>query len=153
MIFQKQIHPHLPEAGLYGDCFRTCVACLLDLEVHEVPHFFQIEKDTGDDADILIRDFLATRGLMLFRFPVCGSLERITEQMEASNGRAMYMLQGRSPRGEEHVVIYKGADLLWDPAPGGKGIIGPGTNDVFWIILLMPSTQRWNGSLPPCDVT
>lgn len=160
MKYQTQLHSHLPDLGIFGDCFRTCIANLLDLEVREVPHFYQEEYDGGyaDGSDYesdwvkeYIDSWLAERGLQLFRMPVSGeaSLETIALQIETLNGRVLYMVQGKSAAtGGNHVVIYKGADLLWDPSYSQKGISGPGSDGIYWLMFLMPLSQRWDGCLP-----
>ena len=50
MLLQNQTVKHDPENGLYGDCYRACVACLLNLEVDQVPHFYHdgCNSEIGD---------------------------------------------------------------------------------------------------------
>lgn len=56
---------HKPEQGKWGDCFRTTIAAILDIEeVSSVPHFF----DNGIDGEAGLRacdEWLSTRGLRL----------------------------------------------------------------------------------------
>ena len=40
MTPQTQLNKHDPANGVYGDCGRTVIACLLDLHPSEVPHFW-----------------------------------------------------------------------------------------------------------------
>lgn len=155
MKYHKQLSPHLPTAGLIGDCFRTCLACLLDKDSPaDVPHFYQMafERDgfhTQEDHETKAHIFswLASQGLQLMRIPFVGNLYDITLQVEAMNPRILYMVQGKSSDGE-HVVIYKGADMLWDPSPTNSGILEMGADGVYWIIFLVPISQRWDGCLP-----
>jgi hypothetical protein len=39
MRFQKQMFYHRPELGIYGDCQRTCIASMLDMDKFDVPNF------------------------------------------------------------------------------------------------------------------
>lgn len=32
MKYNKQLFRHHPEQGIFGDCHRTAIACMLDLE-------------------------------------------------------------------------------------------------------------------------
>jgi len=43
MIKRKQIYFHNPEKGSHGDCYRTCIACILEIEPVEVPKLFWVE--------------------------------------------------------------------------------------------------------------
>ena len=36
--FQKQANRHDPENGIFGDCYRTCLAGLLGVDRDSVPH-------------------------------------------------------------------------------------------------------------------
>jgi len=36
---QKQKFAHKPDEGVFGDCFRTALAAILDLDRDDVPHF------------------------------------------------------------------------------------------------------------------
>ena len=40
MIFHSQLIKHDPDNGQWGDCFRTCIACIFNVHnVTDVPHF------------------------------------------------------------------------------------------------------------------
>jgi len=41
----KQTIIHNPDNGMYGDCFRACVASLLEKPIEKVPHFCNREAD------------------------------------------------------------------------------------------------------------
>jgi hypothetical protein len=36
---------HDPEKGIIGDCFRACIASILELDINEVPHFYRDHKE------------------------------------------------------------------------------------------------------------
>ncbi len=158
MRFNNQLHPHRPQDGFVGDCFRTCISCLLGLPVTDVPNWYQIEFDTigqptefeSPEVKKMIDDWMNGQGYHLLRMPMSGDhdLSQLTLQVESINGRVLYMVQGSSDVGE-HVVIYKGADLLWDPGFSKKGIVAPGAGNIYWFIFLISETMVWNGCLPP----
>ena len=58
MTPQKQMFLHDPDNGVWGDCQRTAIACILDRDVEDVPHFFHDGCD-GKTADKRIDDWLA----------------------------------------------------------------------------------------------
>ena len=39
MEFYKQLNEHNPDEGVYGDCYRTAIGCLLNIPPEFVPHF------------------------------------------------------------------------------------------------------------------
>lgn len=54
-----------------------------------------------------------------------------------------YMISGTSPRGTDHVVIYKGTSLIWDSHPDGGGLVGPCSDGYYWVdvfTLLFPAS-------------
>ena len=51
---QQQKFKHDPANGSYGDCFRTALACILDLDRDEVPHFNEgLQFDDGNQMGII----------------------------------------------------------------------------------------------------
>ena len=62
MKFHKQLYRHDPENGVWGDCYRTAWACLLDLEPEDVPHFCEGFTDDGA-ATAKLDAWLRERGL------------------------------------------------------------------------------------------
>lgn len=165
MIFRKQLKPHLPSAGIIGDCLRTCYACLLDLEPSQVPHFAQLAYDSnggkfGDqtaDETRFQNEWLLSKGLLQWSMAISlEPYEDITQALESfvhmnQAPRHMFMVTGRGPNAV-HVCIYKGADLLWDPSPSNQGLLGgiPPENAIF-LTFLMPASMRWDGTFPPAN--
>lgn len=134
---QKQRYRHRPEAGEFGDCHRTAIACLLDLDRDEVPNFGEHYGDTKaffDAADA----FLRSRGLATVDVPFAGTLESVLEHQSAVNSRAYYLLAGESRTGVNHTVIACGGEIVWDPSLDDAGIIGPCDDGHFWLSYLVP---------------
>lgn len=130
-----------------GDCWRTAVACLLEVERDVVPHFV---ADHWDDKDQIawwratVAYVESTRpGFTLVSltpyFPV------YAEPDNAPSTRVI--LTGRSPRGEFlHAVI---ADALtgttvWDVHPDRTGLLEP--LDVVAALVLKPLAPAWTWS-------
>lgn len=109
-----------------GNCFSTCVACLLDMPVEDVPNF------VGDNEDWYhaLEDWLVPQGLV----PLCIPVEdRLSKYDEVTN--ALSIATGPSPRGDwYHSVLWKKGKLHWDPHPDGDGLDG----DVAYYILILP---------------
>ena len=64
MIPVQQLNNHNPASGVYGDCFRTALASILELDPIEVPNY------VGPDIEFLdtianTNEWLAERGLTL----------------------------------------------------------------------------------------
>lgn len=124
MTPHKQRFLHRPEQGQHGDCSRTVLACLLDLEPEEVPHWH--EDLTGAEQDRRHREWLAERGLTLLHFAWHGvDRDWVDGAMRHWNPGHHYLLCGQSPRGTYHVVICCDGEMVHDPHPEGGGVIGP----------------------------
>ena len=133
------ISGHNPDAGEYGDCLRTCIACLVDAEqVSDVPHFAQANPHDIDALWLSVRHWLMDEHNMSLWFIPYGTddWQQVTETCASLNPAMRYMLQGSSDGGD-HIVICEGDRIIHDPAPGGGGLIGPGSNGVFMVVLIV----------------
>lgn len=125
MKLQKQlIMNHNLEAGIYGDCFRTCIAILLNMDAADVPHFVEQAYHAGQDfnsryADNLARRWLRERGYALMSVVFHASAQ--DEHIRDLTDGMPYMLTGRSPRYPDvcHCVIAQGGlNAVWCPTVG-----------------------------------
>lgn len=141
MIKRKQLFRHKPEQGTYGDCHRTCIACLLDIEPEQVPHW---GMHYGDSDKFLAasQDYLATQGLTAVQSWVkAESLEQLLDTQALINPDVYYLLTGQSKNGCNHVVICLNDKIIHDPSLDDSGIIGPCDGDKdgwYWIDYLVP---------------
>jgi len=144
MIERKQLYRHKPEEGQIGDCHRTAIACLLDMEPEAVPHFGlsdfdgsgRITKHTQTaEADA----WLAEQGFAQVHVIYGGELENVLASLGAMNPKAFYLLGGRSRTGVNHTVIGCGGRIAWDPSQTDSGIVGPCSDGYFWITFIVPS--------------
>lgn len=135
MIPQKQLYRHDPANGVYGDCYRTVIACLLDLAPTDVPHINEDTgasgmKEQGDAMDV----WLAGRGLreINIAFPGDTPLADVLSTMEAMNPGLRFMITGTSRNETNHCVICRSGEIEWDPSLTDSGIVGPADNG-FWL--------------------
>lgn len=125
---------HDPDAGVYGDCARTALACLLDLEPEEVPHKHERLPSGGQVA--MFREWLEGRGLTLAFFAFSCSVEEVLGLMAVCNPGVPFIMSGRSPRGFNHCVIAAGNTFVHDPSPDGGFLVGPCEDDHVYVELV-----------------
>lgn len=115
--------------GIAGDCWRTAIACLLDIDPHTVPHFV---NDFGKDwmnetANWLWRHDLAHGYSPL---PVPESEPYYEWFTAALNDTEYALLDGPSPRGDFYHVVVGSKDaqgnwyMVHDPHPSQAGLVG-----------------------------
>ena len=147
MILQKQLIRHDPENGQWGDCWRTCIACLLDLPAAEVPNFVGdacLNRQDQSAADAAARTWLKERGYNIVKFCMNAAPEYANAAKDWFDDTP-YIMTGQSAglKGIAHCVIGQGPFLvLWDVAPGGSGLAGPWRDefgqDVYWLEFIVP---------------
>jgi hypothetical protein len=129
--------PCISEPGQFGDCWRACIASILDLCTSDVPHFMALAIEQGggefktedDVAYRLAREWLREQGLGIFRTWVSGrwSLSKLLEDFSAFNPGAPWILNGAAlviHQGEEgHAVVAMDGRIAHDPSH--CGISGP----------------------------
>jgi hypothetical protein len=145
IIKHTQLNRHDPENGIYGDCWRTVVACLLRLPVEAVPHVC----DGPDDgkATERMRAFLDSQNCALIQVPFSGEmpLEQVLEYVGLVVSVDLHWcLMGVSRTGCNHVVICKGNEIIHDPSITQSGIVGPASDGCWW--------AEWVVQRAACDV-
>lgn len=138
MQYHKQKFLHDPDNGVYGDCARTALACLLDMEPEYVPHFMYGSPPV-EEFNCRRNAWLRAQGLGIVQFAiVADSLEDVVHNLGPNWMPGLrYMLSGRSPRGTNHVVVVEG-DKIHDPAIPGGDLVGPCDDNYWWIEVLVP---------------
>lgn len=137
MTPHKQLFDHDPDAGIYGDCFRTAIACLLDVEPAEVPH--RHDAISGAEQDQLVNAWLRERGLFLVNFAYHGRGEYALTQAEALEYACAlhpgvhHLFMGQSGNGWDHVVVARDGEIVHDPSRNDCGIVGPCSDGYWWI--------------------
>lgn len=141
----QQLFRHDPDNGIYGDCFRTVIACLLNLQPGDVTHFC----DGPDDGQMWerVRAYLEPRGLAFLEIPFVGEalpdVESILAVGAAYSQGLHWVLTGKSRNGVNHIVICRGAEIVHDTSIDQSGIVGPGIDGNWWV--------GWLVGRLPCD--
>lgn len=141
MTPHKQLFRHDPDNGIYGDCHRTAIACLLDLLPQDVPHWGAIGRGRDDyDWRAACGAFLAQHGLYQVDVIYRGDapLSDVLSVLEDRSPAAYYLIGGQSPRGTNHTVIGCGGCIEHDPHPDGGGLIGPMSHGYWEVTFLIP---------------
>ena len=137
MIKQKQLYKHDPENGVFGDCFRTAIACLLDLKPEQVPHPYQDgEVATLTALEMMDKWLAETHDLKLVEIPFEQPLPQVQLWARQSLGPLHYLLIGKSSNGTGHTVVCQHGEIVCDPALDNSGIVGRMDN-CYWIGLLV----------------
>lgn len=146
MIPHKQLFRHDPANGIWGDCYRTVIACLLDLNPADVPHFGADGAD-GVCMDRAARKWLAKRGLGVVEVAYDCTLEALLSVMASTARHAWYGLSGTSRTGCNHIVIARGGEIVHDPSQIDAGIVGPCDDGFYWVtfIIATPVLPRIRG--------
>lgn len=128
----------LPDGNVKGDCFRTCIACLLDIHPEKVPLFIGDETaiDPGGDQLNQACDWLIeNHGLSIARIFWDGAMldkdDVLNLCSETIRGHH-YLLSGQSSNGLNHCVICRGNKIVHDPKPDA-GIVGP-LDGGYWCV-------------------
>lgn len=133
-----------PQMGLQatGNCFQVCLACVMNLPVDEVPHFYADTTDM-EVANARIQEFMFEHNAFLSYFD--GKL--LPELVKLGNVRLptnnVVILTGKSPRGDWHhgVLVTIHADgtytVIHDPHPDNLGVVGEPTS--FEVITYVPT--------------
>jgi hypothetical protein len=136
MKLQHQAFRHNPPET-YGDCHRTALACLLDLERDDLPNFGEYYGD-GVAFNAAVDAYLASVGLREFTV-AWNNLDDAHLSMKNANPGVYYLIAGRSPRGFSHTAIGLDGEIVWDPFPApGPALVGPCDDGLVWISVLVP---------------
>lgn len=139
MKYHKQLFKHNPDEGIYGDCFRTCIACLLDLEPQEVPHFAEYISDDEEESVFMDRArlWLKDRGLGIASFAYDFGPDKALYWMSKMNPGIHYIMVGEGKGGANHCVVCLDDAVIHDPHYDEKGLIGPCDDNLTWIDILV----------------
>lgn len=119
MIELTQLILHDPENNKYGDCFRTCVACILEIpDATHVPHFFENCFDDPHLWQQSLNDWLFKRGLAYIEISSPGA-----EWFKSWGIDTYHIISGYSTRGFGHAVVGRNGKIVWDPHPSRNGLI------------------------------
>lgn len=147
MIEHTQLYYHRPDENQIGDCFRTCIACVLNESApDDVPHVFElcwkgVDKIVTPEAHKLLNDWLEPRGLKFFEYPVDCDLEALKVYINHYYPD-QHVLIGCNSKNGGHSVVMKGLDYMWDPSRDKSGCVGPMNDGYYWIGLIVKDTSK-----------
>lgn len=110
-----------------GNCYQTTLACLLDAEIYQLPNI-ECWFDFEDWFDVLqkflkgkysVREVASIELIMYHKIKIHDSTIPFPERF---NG-VEYMVTDKSPRGINHVVIYRNGEMIHDCHPDRSGVI------------------------------
>lgn len=148
---QLQFFRGEPDALPLGDCHRTCLAMILDLDRDEVPHFMeQVPLNAPADAPECIaaeqaeRAWLAARGLTPVYVAYTGeaTLDDLMQVLGATVKEAAVILGCTSSSGNNHSVVYYQGRIY---NPNTNVVAGPMRDGMWWITIYARATNP----LPP----
>jgi hypothetical protein len=139
-----------------GNCFATCLACILDLPAESVPNFKAIQESDPnacmvDLADGWLREHHGKRIITIELYdPADGpnkgrplTTQPVLNRLCHRNRDELVILSGVSPRQRAdggtkyHCVVARpsvwGFEIVHDPHPDGRGIVGL-PYGVKWIV-------------------
>ena len=139
MIPYQQLYDHNPTAGVYGDCYRTALGCLLHIPPEEVPHFCDFSVYSDEEWAGHRDRWLAERGLGRVIINYVGSeVEEILHYFEEINPGCYYLLAGNTADAVPHVVICQGGQVIHNPNRYDVPIVAPLEEGNYEITLLVP---------------
>ncbi len=147
MIEQKQLHLHRPEQNQYGDCWRTCIACILNVPPNNIPHYYEQLWKEGEnisqEVHAATNEFLADAGygVQYIEIPVQCDEEQLRVYI-SHYFKDMYVIVGCNSKNGGHSVIMKGYDYMWDPAIDNSGCVGPMEDGYYWIGFLVDLVHK-----------
>lgn len=140
MKYHKQLIEHDPINGKYGDCYRTCIACLLNVHPNDIPHIYNYDH-TKLDEDTYIKTrtanwhflqkyLIAMHGVSIATcFFKTNSLKNILNTIRNSHEYCTVILGGVNKNGVGHVVLVNKNGIIHDTS--GNGISGPITEGEY----------------------
>lgn len=132
MRFQKQAFKHDPANGVFGDCQRTVLACMLDLDRDSVPNF-GIHMGNVPAWHKMLDGWLESKGYVLVETPFQGDSVEAVLYSQSNRPNLHYLFSGSSANGTNHVVIARGDKIVWDTAIDNSGIVGPDDQGYYWV--------------------
>ena len=133
MQYHTQLIKHNPAQGQFGDCYRTALACILDMAPEDVPHY----ADREDWLD-LSNKWLKSQGFGNFSvaFKV-DSYKDVIRGLGVTNPDIYYILRGASAAGPNHCFIGVNNDIIHDVSGRCELPTGPCKDGLYWLQVLV----------------
>ena len=124
-----QLIQHAPSLGLWGDCYRTAIACLLDYHPSVVPHFHdKADVVSPSESTYFTNKWLGEKlSLRTVDLPFQGTCtpDEITTTFGTINPGTEYLFSGVTRIDTPHVVVCRDTEQIHDPSGGDWWIVGP----------------------------
>jgi hypothetical protein len=134
------VDPDNPKVA--GDCWRCCVATVLQLPASEVPHFLQIAIDNGkSNEDAQTQAWLNVKGLFLLHSSGKGDSGMFYPYCDGRHWQDLPPIIACGPttrskhRGEHHAVVMQEGRTVYDPHPDETGLL----YCVDWYAIVKPA--------------
>jgi hypothetical protein len=148
MLFNKQLNLHKPEEGIFGDCYRTCIACILNLVPEQVPNFADNFWEDTVGWDKATKAWLKSQGFSSMAIQYVGiSLEQLLVELGESVPSLHLILTGKSANNIDHCVVIKEGKILWDPSLDNSGIVGEASTGGYFVEILVPHSSSTHGAI------
>lgn len=164
MKYHKQKYLVVPGGNQRGSCLQTAIACILDLELDQVPpfHLFYWSKEEDEILQKMMPEmyhteeyqktmyeraytiwhdaltfFMASKGIkinQLYAGPDVIPECHIDNWLKENPG-VIYTATGPSSRGVIHIVVYKDGQMIHDPHPSNEGLVSVNYYNVYKKIL------------------
>lgn len=128
-----QTIPHSPKNGLFGNCFPACIASIMECDIDEVPHFYDLDDERDDpnqttwEIENKVRKWFFDRNIpfatLAYLVPPDDTDWSPMHLMAQSNPNLYYILQGNTEYDIGHAVVCLGEEIVHDPS--GSGIAKP----------------------------
>ncbi len=125
MIPVKQEFKHNPPEST-GDCFRACLATVLEMPLADVPHFAELFP-APKDFWLQVDGWLRTRGYE--RFPWA------SPRIPPASVLSPLIVTGDGGRGINHACVYYRGELFNDPSThdNANGLVAPCEDGLYWV--------------------
>lgn len=125
MRIKKHIQTlNVKDHGNASNCYQTTLACVLGVEIWQVPNFALFFEDSHWPN--IVNDWLRINHKVI-EAQSSSLIEYhrgIRKEFPKEFKNVPYMLSDKSPRGPyRHVVIYKNGKMIHDTYPGGMGVV------------------------------
>ena len=135
-----QLVGHDPDNFSVGDCWRTCIGCLLNMPPEKVPHFCENSWDDGAKVEKLTKEWLRLKGLSYIEIPFTCTVPELLAHCAANYPDVYHIISGRVDDGPNHAMIGLNGHFLWDPSGGEDGILnGPMDTQQLTVTFLIPT--------------
>ena len=130
MIPKRMLCEHNPPES-YGDCFRACLASILEIEPEVVPHFAADFDDVTWISEV-------NKYLMQFNVGIISVSFNDNNNFETFGLKNIYhIICGKSPRfpSENHAVVGRDGKIVYNPSLSKEGLLGPEKDWVHFLFI------------------